>query len=446
MTAVDPAGVFRKARARLTLAPNDLLRDAVYRRLWISILTSSFGAQVTMLALPLTAAVLLHASPTQMGILTAMEIAPFVLFSLPSGVWLDRVRKLPVYVYGEVFIAFAVATVPLAWWMGRLTIEWLYVVGFLIGTVYTTAGSAAQIVLTQVVARERLVEAHAKNALASSTAEVAGPGAAGVLIKIAGAPLALLADALLLLVSAAILRGLRVQERVDPVRHPFWPALRAGLDFVRGNRLLVTMAVAVGVWQMCQHAAVVVQILFATRVLGLSERGVGLSYVALGVGTIVASIVGHRLASRIGPGPTLVAGFAVCGIGWLLLSAMPANAFGVAGFALMLFLFGLGAVFLFINFLALRQAVTPAPMLGRMTSTMRWLILLPAGPGALIGGWLGEHLGLRSALVFAGTTALVLALVAWRQPILRTTRVLPTPQEDAEAPGSGPGTPSASTA
>jgi MFS family permease len=446
MTAVDPAGVFRKARARLTLAPNDLLRDAVYRRLWISILTSSFGAQVTMLALPLTAAVLLHASPTQMGILTAMEIAPFVLFSLPSGVWLDRVRKLPVYVYGEVFIAFAVATVPLAWWMGRLTIEWLYVVGFLIGTVYTTAGSAAQIVLTQVVARERLVEAHAKNALASSTAEVAGPGAAGVLIKIAGAPIALLADALLLLVSAAILRGLRVQERVDPVRHPFWPALRAGLEFVRGNRLLVTMAVAVGVWQMCQHAAVVVQILFATRVLGLSERGVGLSYVALGIGTIVASVVGHRLASRIGPGPTLVAGFAVCGIGWLLLSAMPANAFGVAGFALMLFLFGLGAVFLFINFLALRQAVTPAPMLGRMTSTMRWLILLPAGPGALIGGWLGEHLGLRSALVFAGTTALVLALVAWRQPILRTTRVLPTPQEDAEAPGGGPGTPSASTA
>ena len=235
MTAVDAAEVFRQARARLTLAPNDLLRDAVYRRLWISILTASFGAQVTMLALPLTAAVLLHATPTQMGILTAMEIVPFVLFSLPSGVWLDRVRKLPVYVYGEVFIAITIATVPLAWWMGRLTMEWLYVVGFLIGTVYTTAGSAAQIVLTQVVARERLVEAHAKNALASSTAEVAGPGAAGVLIKIAGAPLALLADAVLLLVSATILRGLRVQEHVEPMRHPFWPAMREGLNFVRGT-------------------------------------------------------------------------------------------------------------------------------------------------------------------------------------------------------------------
>ena len=138
------------------------------------------------------------------------------------------------------------------------------------------------------------------------------------------------------------------------------------------------MAVAVGVWQMSHHAAIVVQILFATRVLGLSERAVGLSYVALGVGTIAASVVGHRLARRIGPGPALVAGFAVCGFGWLLLAAMPANAFGIAGFALMLFTFGMGAVFLFINFLALPWAVMLALLLGRMTSTMRWLILLPA--------------------------------------------------------------------
>ena len=88
-------------KKRLALPPEDLLRDRVYRRLWTSILISSLGGQITLLALPLTAAVLLHASPTQMGLLTAMEIAPFVLFSLPGGVWLDRVRKLPVYVAGE---------------------------------------------------------------------------------------------------------------------------------------------------------------------------------------------------------------------------------------------------------------------------------------------------------------------------------------------------------
>jgi MFS family permease len=427
---------------RFALAPDDLLRDLTYRRLWTSIFISSFGGQVTMLALPLTAAVLLHATPTQMGVLTAMEVLPFVLFSLPSGVYLDRVRKLPVYVWGELLLALFVASVPLAWWTGWLSMAWLYFVGFAIGSVYTIAGSAAQIVLTQIVPRERLVEAHAKNALASSSAEVAGPGLAGALIKLVGAPFALLADAVLLMISALILRGIRVTEGPRHVASEFWPALRAGMRFVAGHRLLVTMAVIVGGWQMCHQAAMVVQILFATRTLGLSEGGVGLSYVALGVGTIVTSTVGNRISKRFGPGPTLVAGFVVCGIGWLLGAVAPASPLGIAMFGLMLMLFGVGAVLIFITFLALRQAVTPPHLLGRMTSTMRWLILLPAGPGALLGGWLGEHVGLRASLAFAGGTVLILAWAAWRQPVIRDTRALPTlqdhPAELAPSASTGP--------
>jgi predicted MFS family arabinose efflux permease len=399
-------------------------------------LISSFGGQVTLLALPLSAAVLLHASPTQMGLLTAMEIAPFVLFSLPAGVWLDRVRKLPVYVVGELSIAVTVATVPVAWWLGWLSIRWLYFVGFVIGSVNTTAGSAAQIVLTQIVPRERLVEAHAKNALASSTAEVTGPGAAGALIKMTGAPAALLADAVLLLISASILRGVPVKETPSTRNPAFWPAMREGLNFVRGNRLLIAMAACVGTWQMCNQAAMVIQILFATRQLGLTERGVGLSYVALGAGTVMASAIGYRVVRWMGNGPTLVLGFAVSGVGWLVLAVAPLNAFGVAAYVYMLFSFGVGAVFIFINFLSLRQSVTPASMLGRMTSTMRWLILLPAGPGALLGGWLGEHLGLRVALGFAGSTAVLLSLVARRLDVIRNVRTLPTLKAEAVTPYS----------
>ena len=421
-------------RSRFSLAPTDLLRDATYRRLWTSILISSFGGQVTLLALPLSAAVLLHAAPTQMGLLTAMEIAPFILFSLPTGVWLDRVRKLPVYVVGELSVAITVATVPLAWWLGWLSMHWLYFVAFLIGAVNTTAGSAAQIVLTQIVPRARLVEAHAKNALASSTAEVTGPGAAGALIKLTGAPLALLADAILLLISATILRGVMVKETPSARNAPFWPAMRAGLKFVRGHPLLIAMATCVGIWQMCNQCAMVIQILFATRQLGLSERGVGLSYVALGAGTILASAVGYRVVRRIGNGPTLVLGFAVSGVGWLVLAVAPLNALGVAAYVYMLFSFGCGAVLIFINFLSLRQSVTPASMLGRMTSTMRWLILIPAGPGALLGGWLGEHVGLRAALGFAGVTALVLALGARKIPVIRSVRTLPTVTAEAITP------------
>ena len=84
---------------------------------------------------------------------------------------------------------------------------------------------------------------------------------------------------------------------------------------------------------------------------------------------------------------------------------------------------------MFINFLSLRQAVTPAPLLGRMTSTMRWLILLPAAPGALLGGWLGEHMGLRSALAFSGVGCVLTAIWAWHHPVIRSVRELPKPVE-----------------
>jgi predicted MFS family arabinose efflux permease len=239
-----------------------------------------------------------------------------------------------------------------------------------------------------------------------------------------------------LLISASILRGVPVKENPIVNHTAFWAAMREGFDFVRGHKLLVTMATCVGAWQLCNQAAMVVQILFATRQLGLSERGVGLSYVTLGVGTVLASANGHRVVRRFGPGPTLVLGFAISGSGWLLLSLAPLNAFGVVAYALMLMMFGVGAVFIFINFLSLRQSVTPGPMLGRMTSTMRWLILIPAGPGALLGGWLGEHLGLRVALGFAGTSALILALVARRRPVIRSVTTLPTLKAEAITPYS----------
>ncbi|MGL6109916.1 MAG: MFS transporter, partial [Rubrivivax sp.] len=249
--------------------------------------------------------------------------------------------------------------------------------------------------------------------------------------------LALLVDAAMLLFSAAILRGIRVHEqRRKQADTHFWRDLKAGVRFVAGQQLLLTLALLVGGWQMCNQAAMVVQILFATRTLGLSEQAVGLSYVAMGVGTVLASVFGNRVTRRVGPGPSLLWGFGVCACGWLMLALMPANRWGVAGFALMLLLFGVGAVLIFINFLALRQAVTPEPLLGRMTSTMRWLTLLPAGPGALLGGYLGEHFGLRSALVFAGLGALLLVLYGWRQAEIRELLELPRPEDAEQAVGA----------
>ena len=433
------SGRLQSLRDRLTLPPQDLLRQPTYRRLFVSILMSSLGGQISMLALPLTAAVLLQATPTQMGLLTAAELAPFILLSLPCGVWLDRVRKLPIYVAGEAMLAVVLASVPLAWWLGWLGMPWLYAVGFVLGSVHVVAGSASQIVLTQVVGRERLVEAHSKNALASSGAEVVGPGLAGALIKAVGAPIALLLNALMLLGSVVILRGLKVREVLaPPSSQGFWPQLKEGLQFVMRTPLLWGMAAMLGVWQFFHHGAVVVQILLATRTLALTEQDVGLSFVGLGVGTVAASVFGRRLSQRIGPGPCMLLGIAITGLGWVAFSLAPVAA-GFWFFAGMLTCFGLGAVMIFINFLSLRQAITPSPLLGRMTSTMRWLMLLPAGPGALLGGWLGEHAGLRVPLAVAGAGSLLLALIVWwRVPLIRDVKVLPTPADHRPAHDAPP--------
>jgi len=277
------------------------------------------------------------------------------------------------------------------------------------------------------VPRERLVEAHARNALATSTAEVAGPGAAGVLIRLVGPPIALLLDALMVLASAAILRGLPVREQRPPQSGAdFWRDLREGLRFVRREHLLLALALVVGCWQLCHHAAQVVVILHATRSLSLSEQAIGLCYAGLGVGTLLASALGHRVSQRFGPGPSLLIGFAASGLGWLLPALLPTGAWGVAAFAAMLVLGGVGGVLIFINFLALRQAVTPAPLLGRMTATMRWLILLPAAPGALLGGLIAERIRLSATLGAAGLMSWVVVVLAWRWSVIRRVRALPS--------------------
>jgi len=173
-----------------------LWRNPEFVKLWGSLTITAFGAQITNLALPLTAAVLLHATPWQMGVLVALETLPFALVSLHAGVLIDRVRKLPIVIVADIGRGVALLAIPVAAFTGSLTIEVLYAVGFLCGAQNVVGGAAYQVLLAQMAGRNRLVEANAKVALGETSSALIGPGLAGGLIQLVTAPFTMLLSAL----------------------------------------------------------------------------------------------------------------------------------------------------------------------------------------------------------------------------------------------------------
>lgn len=413
----------RSHRRRLARRFTGLWLSADFRRIWLSLTITSFGAQVTMLALPLTAAILLHATPLQMGVLVALETLPFALVSLQAGVLIDRVRKLPIVILANVSRALALAVIPLAAFTHWLSMEVLYAVGFFCGIQNVVGGAAYQVLLAQMAGRRRLVEANAKISLGETGSALVGPGVAGFLIQALTAPFAILVDAFAFLASALMLRKLAVPTDVP---HPGPRAglrheIVEGLKLVRGNATLWSLAWLAGLWQLLHHAQLAVLILFATRELGLSAGAIGFVYVFGGAGCILAAASAERLAARFGVGPMIVYGLTATAIAWQIYGLVtgPVWIATIAlGFAMLLFDFG--GVMFGIQYLSLRQAITPDRLLGRMTATMRFLTVAAAPLGSLAGGALATAIGLRETLLAIGVLGLLLAIGAMlRSPVRR---------------------------
>ena len=221
-----------------------LWRNPEFVKLWGSLTITAFGAQITNLALPLTAAVLLHATPWQMGVLVALETLPFALVSLHAGVLIDRVRKLPIVIAADIGRGVALLAIPVAAFTGSLTIEILYAVGFLCGAQNVVGGAAYQVLLAQMAGRNRLVEANAKVALGETSSALVGPGLAGGLIQLVTAPFAIVLDALTFFGSALMLRRIRIAHDVPiPAPRPsVTTELHEGLKLVWINRTLLALA------------------------------------------------------------------------------------------------------------------------------------------------------------------------------------------------------------
>ena len=409
-----------------------LWRHPDFVKLWGSLTIVHFGGQITFLALPLTAALMLNASPFEVGVLTALEALPYPLFGLFAGVLVDRARKLPVIITCDVGRGLALLAIPICAWLDMLTMTLLYVVGFLIGLFTVIGWPAYQVFMTERVGRENLVEANAKIGVADSAAQLIGPGLAGALIQWLTAPIAILMDAFSFFLSAWMLRGIPPRESDRPKALPrsIGQEIREGLTAVWQNRTLRALVWAIGTWQVFRHAFIAIVVLFAARELGFSAGHVGVLFMTAGLGSLAAAGAVAPLNQRFGMGPTMLGGIAGTGIAWLVMGAATGS-FWVASllFGAGLFLLDLAAMIFFINYLTLRQAVTPDRLLGRVTATMICLTVSTAPLGGLAGGWVAEHFGLRAAMLLAGVGALILApLVTWLSPIARM-RDLPGPQE-----------------
>jgi MFS family permease len=424
----------RRVRIYARRAFRGLWRSADFRRLFASSTITAFGAQVTNLALPLTAALLLSATPFEMGVLVALETLPFALVSLHAGVLIDRVRKMPVLIACGAGRGVALLSIPIAAWTGVLTIHQLFVVGFVCGVQNVVGGAAYQVLLAQLAGRRRLVEANAKVALGETSAALVGPGLAGGLIHFLTAPFAIALDALTFIASAWMLKGVRAPQDV-PSATPspgIGHEILEGLRLVWHNRTLRSLAILAGTWQLLQNMQVAVLILFATRELQLGAGAIGLVYMAGGAGCVLAAATAERLTARFGVGRVIVAALLLSAAGWqsyALVRGGGGSAMLLLGLAMLVFDFG--AVLYGITYLSLRQAITPDRLLGRMTTSMRFLTVAPAPFGALTGGTIATVIGLRATLWCVGLCGLALAAAAmWLSPV-RRYRELPAASESA---------------
>jgi len=405
-----------------------LWRHPAFLRLWTASAISDIGSQVSALALPLIAALMLDATAWQMGLLSAAESAPTLLVGLFAGVWVDRRRRRSVMIAADLGRAALLLIVPLASVLGVLRIELLYAVALAAGALSVLFDVSHLSYLPSLVDRDRLVEGNSKLEVTASIAQVVGPAAGGVLVKLIGAPLAVLVDAASYVASALLLLAIRVAE--PP---PATPAARAGIAAAIGeglravltHPLLRVLAGCSATTNLFGRMFLAVYVLYMARDLGLSAVGVGAVFATGGLGSFAGALVAGPATRRFGPGPTMIGAQLVFGLTGLLVPLavlVPRGAIAMVVAAE--FTQWMSVIVYYVNAVSVRQALTPDRLRGRVNATMRFAAggMLPIG--ALIGGALGTILGVPATLVVAAFGMLLAVLWLYLSPV-RVLRALP---------------------
>jgi MFS family permease len=391
------------------LWPKDgLWRHPDFLKLWSAETVSQFGTQVSQLALPLVAILVLDASTFEVAALGTVEFLPFVLFTLPAGVWVDRLPRRPILIAGDFGRAALLATIPVAYLTDTLTLGQLFVVGFLVGVCTVFFDVAYMSYLPSLVERDQIVEGNSKLEISRSAAQVGGPGFGGGLVELLTAPYAVLADAVSFLGSGLFVLRIRKREEhvaapgADGRRTSLWTDLKEGLRFVLGNPHLRAQAGCTGTSNFFSNVTFAVFLVFAVRELGLSAGVIGLVFSVGSVGSLLAAFTAPRISRRFGIGPTTIATAFVWGPATLLIAFAPEGNAAIPFIGVAVFAGGLSIVTYNIVQVSYRQAICPPRLQGRMNSVMRFIVWGTIPIGALLGGALGSWVGLRETIAIGG--------------------------------------------
>jgi predicted MFS family arabinose efflux permease len=378
-----------------------LLRQPEFLKLWAATSISQLGDQVTYLALPLVAVLTLDASPLQMGLLTAAELVPALLFSLMAGVWIERSqRRRHLMIVADIARAALLASVPLAAAFDLLTFPQLYVVGFAAGTFAVLFDVSWSTLFIAVVPRRDVVEANSKLSLSRAVSFVTGPSLAGFLVQLLTGPVTLLLDAFSFLGSALFLRRIRAQE--PPLEHDGNGVFRSiwdGFRFVLGDEVIrpeLLCAATVNLFNYVFHA---IFVLYATKELGVSPGTLGIALGVGAVGGILGALVAPRLERTVGLGAAVVIGSVLFPAPLIL---VPIASGTELQLGLMLgaaeFLSAVGVMIFDVSAASMHFMRTPDRIRARMSATFKFVNYGIRPIGALLGGVLGTAIGLQTTL------------------------------------------------
>lgn len=396
---------------------SSLWRHRAFLLLWSGETISQTGAQISLVAVPLTAISALHAGPTEVARLTALQYAPVVLIALFAGVWLDRHRRRPVLIVTNLARFLLLMLIPVSYLTDLLSLGLLYLVTFAVGLLTAVSDVAYLVYLSTLVSRGQLIEANAKLEGAYSIAEIGGPGIGGVLVQLVTAPVALAANAGTCLLAAAAFLGIRrpeAVERPERRRRPMRAEIADGLRVILGHRVLRLLVAQAAVFNLFERIVLTLYLLFGVRELRLGAGELGVILTTASVGGLIGALVAGRVAAAFGTGRCIVGSMVVSAAGLAVVpfapaTPVPAIVVLITGFVV----HGFGMSIFNVHSLSARIALAPTGLLGRIQATFRLIIYGTIPIGALLAGVLGNLVGIRAAIMLGAAPLLVLSTLFW---------------------------------